>query len=324
MNVFRILSLDGGGVRGAYSAGVLAEIQKSIEGKVIDYFDLITGTSTGGILAIGLGLGLSPTDLVNFYQTKGTEIFPVTGVWGGFLRKVRQLIVETKYDFSKLESALETILEERKLGESLRPLIITSYNASRDGAHLFKTYHHPDHNRHYKMKAVHIAMATSAAPTYFNARDLPLGDRGKEQTFVDGGIWANCPVLVGVAEAIRYFGKNLEQIEVLSIGTTYMPFKIKERQKAGAGLDWGLDLVDLMMSAQQASIIGTAKILLGESRVTRITRPTEEEIPLDDAKRIQELIDWGKEDAKEKLPFVVTKFFQDVAPAFTPITPIVA
>ena len=87
MNVFRILSLDGGGVRGAYSAGVLAEIQKSIEGKVIDYFDLITGTSTGGILAIGLGLGLSPTDLVNFYQTKGTEIFPVTGVWGAFFAK---------------------------------------------------------------------------------------------------------------------------------------------------------------------------------------------------------------------------------------------
>jgi hypothetical protein len=140
---------------------------------------------------------------------------------------------------------------------------------------------------------------------------------------VDGGIWANCPVLVGVAEAVRYFGRSLEEIEVLSIGTTYRPFRITEAQKAGALIDWRMDLADLVMSAQQASVVGTAKILLGESRVTRITRTTDVEIKLDDAKSIKILVNWGKEDAKEKLSFMVTKFFRDVAPAFTPIAPIV-
>jgi uncharacterized protein len=75
MKTFRILSLDGGGVRGAYSAAALAEIEEQAKVKIIDYFDLITGTSTGGILAIGLGLGFSAKDLLDFYQQKAKDIF---------------------------------------------------------------------------------------------------------------------------------------------------------------------------------------------------------------------------------------------------------
>lgn len=92
MSMFKILSLDGGGVRGAYTASALASLQSKMQTPLADHFDLIVGTSTGGIIAIGLGLGIPPARLVEFYRSKGKEIFPVTGWLGGFLQTTKQLL----------------------------------------------------------------------------------------------------------------------------------------------------------------------------------------------------------------------------------------
>lgn len=315
---FNILSLDGGGVRGVYSAAALAEIEKEIGGRVTDYFDLITGTSTGGILAIGLGLDLPASTLLEFYQKRAQEIFPSTG-----LRAVARQLVMSKHDSGRLRDALREEFKDRKLGESRRPLVITSYNASRDGPHLFKTFHHPDHDRHYQMEAADIALATAAAPLYFRSVELPLGTDREMQTFVDGGIWANCPVLVGIAEAVRYFRVPLDEIDVLSIGTTYKPFRIKDSHIGGGFAQWRGALVSLLFSAQQSSAVGTANVLLAHP-VARITNRVKAEIALDATKsnEIEELARLGRDHAHAMMLELRQRFFSATAPSFTPVRPV--
>ena len=325
MSIFRILSLDGGGVRGAYSAAALAEIERrqippQSNVKLIDYFDLITGTSTGGILAIGLGLGFSAKDLLEFYQDNAQYIFPSTGLLSGIRARARQLYT-TKYKEKNLRTVLKKQFECRQLGESHRPLVIVSYNASHNGPHLFKTAHHIDHTRHYRQSAVDIAMATGAAPLYFRSVELPLGDNNKMQTFVDGGVWANCPVLVGVAEATKYLGVPLDNIHVLSIGTTFGTFQIRDSQMSGGIAQWRLRLFDLIMSAQQAGVIGTANVLL-KTPVARITREVKKEVALDNPKEVPNLVRWGKEDAGNKFNEIQQQFLTTTVPTFQPKHPI--
>jgi patatin-like phospholipase/acyl hydrolase len=198
-------------------------------------------------------------------------------------------------------------------------LVINAYNASRDGPHLFKTYHHPDHYRHYRMRAADIALATAAAPLFFRSKELPLGDHCEDQTFVDGGIWANCPVLVGITEARRYFNAQLDTIDVLSIGTTYKPVRIKDIQKTGGIAQWRRALISLLFSAQQASAVGTANKLL-KRPVCRITRKVSMEMPLDTTapEDLNQLVEWGRCDAAKGLSELKRCFFCTKVPLFTP------
>lgn len=297
MTTFRILSLDGGGVRGAYSAAVLDEIEKDRRDRLADHFDLITGTSTGGIIAIGLGLGLSCQELVAFYKDRGPRIFPVTGVLGGMLGRARQLF-NLKYSSEALHSALVEVFGDRKFGESKRALVITAYNASHDGPHLFK--HRPGSTRHANLRAVDVAMATAAAPLYFESRQLPLGGDGEDAVFIDGGVFANCPALIGIAEATRYLGKELSDLEMLSIGTTYAAFKIRESERRAGLLQWNRRLLTMLLGAQESGTVGTARTLL-DDRFLRISRSIDAAIPLDNAALLEELIEWGREDARNWL-----------------------
>lgn len=308
MSIFRILSLDGGGVRGAYTASALAALESKVGAPLVDHFDLIVGTSTGGIIAIGLGLGIAPARLAEFYKQRGADIFPRTGWLTSFVQTAKQLFVGTKHDQEQLLNALKSELSDEPFGHAKCPLVIVSYNASRDGPHLFKTTR-PDHQR---FKAYMVALATSAAPTYFSAVPLPLGKDGEEQVFVDGGIWANCPALVGVAEAVRSYGKRLEDLNLLSVGTTYKPFTIGQAQTQGSiVLDWnfGRDLAALVGSAQQAGTWGTTQFLLGEDHCIRVTSTTSDQIPLDDSSRIDDLIALGARDALERFDNVERMFF---------------
>ena len=136
---FQILALDGGGIKGLFSAAVLACVERDLQIDITEYFDLIVGTSTGGIIALGLGLGLRPNQIVDFYARKGPKIFQ--GLYGvrwlshWFFRKFPQ---------QTLCSALQSpeVFGDRKLGDSKKPLVITSYNLGEDDIYLFKTPHH--------------------------------------------------------------------------------------------------------------------------------------------------------------------------------------
>lgn len=161
---FQILSLDGGGIKGIFSAAVLAAIEEDLKITVTDHFDLLSGTSTGGIISIGLGLGLRPREIVEFYLREGPKIFQH---WCGM--KSLQHWVWRKFSATPLEEALKHCFKEKRLGDSTKRLVIPTYNLGEDDVYIFRTAHDERLRRDYKVPAWKIAKATSAAPTFFLA-----------------------------------------------------------------------------------------------------------------------------------------------------------
>ena len=162
---FQILSLDGGGIKGIFSAAILAALEEDLSINVADHFDLIAGTSTGGIIAIGLGLGLSPRQIVQFYVQYGPSIFPgSSGLWRCSLHWLRR-----KYPADPLEAALKACFGERLFGESKKRLVVPSYNLGEDDVYIFRTPHHARLKRDLRVPAWKVARATAAAPTYFHS-----------------------------------------------------------------------------------------------------------------------------------------------------------
>jgi len=225
--VKKILAIDGGGIKGVYPAAFLASIESHIDGRVADYFDLIVGTSTGGIIALGLGLGMTAHDVLGFYKQYGPEVFPGHPI----LRHLRQ-VVQSKYSASPLKQALIETFGERRLGESTKRLVIPSVDLISGNVYLFKTAHRSNYRNDYRVKAVDVAMATAAAPTYFPIHWFQSG-----LPLVDGGMWANNPTGLAVVEAIGPLDWDRSEIRILSLGCTTEPLSIRlgGRLSLGAG-----------------------------------------------------------------------------------------
>ena len=256
---FQILSFDGGGIKGIFSAAVLAHLEEDLQIKVTDHFDLITGTSTGGIIALGLGSGMKPKDIVRFYVEKGSVIFPETG-----FNKIRRCW-RSKFDSRILGSALKECFGDAVLGESRKRLVIPSYNIGEDDVYLFKTSHHERLKRDYKVPMWKVAIATSAAPTFFPSF------RGVDHVrLVDGGVWANNPTMVGIVEAVSMLNISLKNISVFSLGTTD---EVKGRSKNldhGGLWQWNTAAIDVVMRGQGIGAVTQAQHLLGIDRVLRL------------------------------------------------------
>jgi uncharacterized protein len=187
----KILSIDGGGIKGVFPASFPATVEETVGGNIGDYFDLIVGTSTGGIIALGLGLDFSAKQLLSCYEKEGGKTFG-----GGRAMRWFPHIRKPKYDPKPLKAALESTFGERLLGESQKRLVIPSLNIATGEVHLWKTCHHPRLQLDYKCKAVEVALATSAAPTYFptfqGQTGIPL---------IDSGVWANNLCFVNIRSA---------------------------------------------------------------------------------------------------------------------------
>src|SRR3954451_14990364 len=164
--MFRILSLAGGGLMGAFSASVLATLERTTGRRIVDHFDLITGTSTGGIIAIGLAMGASAEQILQFYLERGASIFPPARGVGGWLKTVRNLR-RPKFSPEALREAVASVVGDQPLGAAKTRLAIPAYNSSMGRIYVFKTPHHPDRQQDRDLPAVDVALATSAAPTYF-------------------------------------------------------------------------------------------------------------------------------------------------------------
>lgn len=310
---FRILSLDGGGVQGAFTASFLAEIEEHADVQLVNYFDLIAGTSTGGIIALGLGLGLEARQITDFYREHAESIFgPVSSRRRRF---VRRLIGPQPLD--ELSQALAEVFGDRTLGEAQTRLVIPSFNVIRGDIHLFKTAHKRRFKQDYNRTARAVALATSAAPTYFEPFTDDSGDR-----FVDGGIWANNPIAVAVNEAIGVLECRAASIQALSIGTTEAPFHLPETYETSGILGWLRDqkLSELASAAQQAGALGLARAILGSG--DQLLRLNESIAPdrfeLDDPTDVQELIVLGKQAARHAQPEVEERFLDEQVPPFKP------
>lgn len=254
----QILSLDGGGLKGLFSAAVLAELERDLGVRIVDHFDLIVGTSTGGLIALGLGAGRSPDELVNFYVARGAAIFPAKR-----LRTLRQGF-RAKHAPEPLRQALEEVLGGRLLGQSDKRLVIPAYSLDENDVYLFKTPHHERLRRDGRETMVDVAMATTAAPTFLPASRL------RNHRLVDGGVWATNPVLIGVAEAVSMLEVPLADIRVLSLGTTD-PCELNGSTLDGGGFaQWARHLSRVLLRAQSLGHLHAAEHLLGRGRVVRI------------------------------------------------------
>lgn len=256
----QILALDGGGLKGLFSAAVIETLEEQIGHSITQHFDIITGTSTGGLIALGLGAGKSGGEIVKFYQKDGPKIFPNAGLQR-IIRFCRGWLFN-KYSNHYLKDTLQRLFsingngEEPLLRDSEKRLIIPTFYSASSQPRLLKTPHDKRYRSDWKLPMWAVAMATSAAPTY-----LP-SFKYQGNTYLDGGIWANNPSIIGVIEALE-MGANINNIRVLNISTTssnsdclsfklpFLPIKV-DYGRLGK-LPWASRILTVMMQANSYS-----------------------------------------------------------------------
>ncbi|MFG1635411.1 CBASS cGAMP-activated phospholipase [Pseudonocardia alni] len=307
---FQILSLDGGGLRGIFGAAVLARLEEDLDIRVVDHFDLIAGTSTGGIIALGLGLGLTPRQIVEFYTKHGPRIFRDRAR----IRGARHFL-RAKYSSEPLRDALVSVFGDRRFGESTKRLVIPSYNLGDDDVYLFRTPHLERLARDWRELAVDVAMATTAAPTYLPA--LRLGG----VRLVDGGIWASNPSLVAMVEAAGPLGVPHEAIHVLSLGTTTDVRHRPPRLDRGGLLPWATDAVEVLMRAQSASVTKQLGHLLTRDRVFRLDSTVPTGLLSLDRVDADDLVGRAAHASRIASPDVAERFTDHIAAPYTPLHP---
>lgn len=303
--MFKILSIDGGGIKGVFPAAFLAELEKTFGCPTYRYFDLITGTSTGGIIALGLGLGLPAAEITEFYKEHGPKIFSKPkGKVGSFFGD--------KYSPDELRNALTKVFGEEKLGSSKVRLLIPSFNVTTGEIHIYKTRHHERFLTDFREKMVDVALATTAAPTYFPAHK---GSGGA--MYVDGGVWANNPVGNAVVEAISWLKQDAQSLQVLSVGCTQFPEQFED---LNGGKDWAFAFVQATLRAQSGGSLGVAYSLAGHDRVVRINPVAPPgKFDLDKTGGIEELATYGYLEARKASSDLKNKFFNQEAEQFSPL-----
>ncbi len=255
MSSVKVLSIDGGGIRGIIPAVVLAEIERRTDKPICELFDLITGTSAGGILALGLtmpGTDGKPKykaeELITLFQQKGKKIFARS--FARVLPFVRN-IVGAKYSAKGIEGVLKEYFEEARLKDALTDVIITSYDIERRVPFFFKSKWVQERGPSYDYPMWQIARATSAAPTYFEPCRIEATDLSEYYALVDGGVFANNPAMCAYAEAMtRYISRdgsaqtNADDCLMVSLGTGELTRRVFYDQAEGfsdtLNKGWGL------------------------------------------------------------------------------------
>jgi len=266
--LIRILSIDGGGIRGVIPGQVLVYLEKQLQiktqnanARIADYFDFIAGTSTGGILTCAL---LTPEsagskkakytaqEVLGFYKDRGADVFDLP-----FWHKVKSAkgLNDEKYPAAGIEKGLKDYFGDVEFKDLIKPCLLTSYDIERRKAHFFTSLD-AQFDKDMNFKVRDAARATSAAPTYFEAASIKAVS-GKEYALIDGGVFANNPTLCAYSE-IRRHVKSFADAEskatakdmlILSIGTgvseaSYLYEDAKDWGLAG----WVQPILDIMMS----------------------------------------------------------------------------
>lgn len=284
----RILSIDGGGIRGILPAAVLALCEdRFCRGRSAgEFFDYIAGTSTGGIIALGLSIGLRAKDILAIYMEHGSEIFPprrqyrnrtmrrIQWAWH-FMRNLNQY----KYEREALRRNLLATFGDKLLGDAQRRLVIPSFDEYTE-VHLFKTPHHGDYQRDWKEKMIDVALSTSAAPTFFSTY------RNGDRHFADGGVWANNPIMTALVDAMACYDIDRRDVRILSLGCIESDFAFTEGQMTKGGIWHWKKIISSAMRLQSQNALGQAGLLIGRAHLLRVDgEPMQDAIELDDYRR---------------------------------------
>lgn len=255
MSDIKILSIDGGGVRGIIPTIILQYIREKIKIPMHKVFDIIAGTSTGGIIALGLTIPnckgenrYEPKDLTRLYEKESKFIFKKNMFYGinGILDSLLRVGSE-KYSIKNLEIVLEKYFNGRYISEALTDIIIPAYDIENKTPHFFKSSRAKriDGRNELMYK---VGCATSAAPTYFEPYKMKSG------VYIDGGIFANNPAMCALADIYKKYGCN-DNVTVLSLGTGYVPkyYNYNKVKKWGV-IHWARPLIDITMSGQSQTV----------------------------------------------------------------------
>lgn len=312
MRKFRILSIDGGGIRGIVPALILMELEKQIEKVtkkrdiyISDYFDLITGNSTGGILACGLLATkdnkpmFKAKDILDLYLKQGKVIFEKT--WFYKFRSKFGL-GNAKFNKDNIENILKETFGDATLKDFAKPGLIPAYSLEDAKPYFFTNNKELGDSNNFYIRDV--ARATSAAPTFFEPAFVKSLE-GFSRSFIDGGMFANNPSLCAYAEAGKIVpGITAKDMVVLSLGTGGVRFPYKyEDAKSWGLIGWALPVLNILLAANQdvvdyimRKMFDTSIVKKANGIYTRIDETIDEESKaMDDVseENLKRLVDFG-------------------------------
>jgi patatin-like phospholipase/acyl hydrolase len=271
----RVLAIDGGGIRGLIPALLLAELEERAGQPVFELFDLMAGTSTGGILVCALA-GPDPlpaAEVAAIYEEEGPRIFDRS-----VFQRVRSAdgLLDEKYDAAALDRALERFLADKRLSGTQPELLVPTYDTAGPGPYLFKTSN-ARANAAEDAPLSEVARATSSAPTYFEP--LELGPRA----LIDGGVFAVNPAMSAFAEALRM--QSGDEVTLLSLGTGERTRKRSFEEIKDWGLvEWARPILDVVFDGSSDAVDYQLRHALEDGRYwrfqTELTRASDD---LDDA-----------------------------------------
>lgn len=295
---FYILSIDGGGLRGAFAAHILQRMEKELRLDWPSHFGLMAGTSTGAILAAGLACGKSAATLAELYRTRGSAVFTPRrpariNVWRLF---------QSDYRSSELKALLDEVFGDVTLGQVPVPLILPAVDIVNGCVHVLKSRYDDDFIRDPEVRVADAVLASCSAPTYFDPHFVA------EYLLADGGLWANNPSLVAAIDAHYRLGRSLEDLRVLSVGTgtgkAYYPLsrgKWRDRlvcswQGWGLLTRWrGAQLLDLILNLQSEAAHNALCLLFRESpreskQVLRVSFESDSPLSMDQPEKTKDWI----------------------------------
>jgi len=288
-NTFRILSIDGGGIRGIYPAHILRCIEERLQINLFDTFDMIAGTSTGSIIAAGVATGVPAADIVAMYKEHGAGIFRKKRFFwpGKKLKSMFQPMFDSVYDAQSLKSVLSGVFHDKRLGEIVKPLLLPSTDIGNGCVHVLKSGYSKEFTRDNTVLIRDAVLASCSAPTYFDPHKL------NHYLLADGGLWANNPALAAVIDAQKRLGIDQDDIQILSIGTGHS----KTIYGTNVSRKWGLingwkhkEFISFILSLQSQSALNYLNLMLRPGQIKRIDFESDLPLPLDDVSKIDDLI----------------------------------
>ncbi len=284
-NVFKILSIDGGGIRGIFPAHILQCVQERLGIDVFDYFDMIAGTSTGSIIAAGIACQKQPSEIVSLYQKHGSAIFgqKKKSWWPSWLRQG----MHSEYENNNLKTVLHNEFGDTTLGNIEKPLLIPATDIGHGGVHVFKSSYSNSFTRDKNVAVKKAVLASCSAPVFFDPAKVD------NYLLADGGVWANNPALAAVIDAQYRLDVDMKDIRILSIGTG----QSKTAYGTNENKDWGLltgwkrsEFISFLLSLQAQSTQNYLQLMLKDDQLIRLDFESDTPLPLDDVNVLGDLI----------------------------------
>ncbi|MFC0472555.1 CBASS cGAMP-activated phospholipase [Halalkalibacter kiskunsagensis] len=292
----KILCIDGGGIRGVFAVAILQALEEELNRPISELFDIVAGTSTGSIIATSVILKNEMTSVLDNYKEFSKKIF---------IRQAKIGLFKSVYSDRYLRRFFQNTFGDLTLADIEKPLLIPAVDVTHGKPYVYRSnYGHPDSDD-LSIKLWDAVLSSCSAPVYF-----PPNNIKNRYLSVDGGLWANNPSLVCVTEAMDFFQKSIEDIQILSLGTGAQDIEYKMEDDKYWGIKNWLPfrfmsmkvqpkLLDLALDLSSESISYHCQILLGE-KYFRLNEKLGSEVPFDEVKFMDELIELGRNIFLEK------------------------